>query len=586
MILSSAPKEGPSLILLEGGLTTIAFAVAFCWPRLGAVWFSHVENACGRLARRRGLSVAFVGVAALLARLAILPLFPMPIPFAPDDFSFALAADTFAAGRLTNPTPAMWTHLESVHITMTPTYMSMYFPAHGLVLAGGKVLTGHPWYGSLFMGALMCAALCWMLQAWLPPAWALLGGVLAILRLCLFSYWVNIYSGGGGTVAALGGALVLGALPRMMKRTQLRDCVLMAVGVILLATSRPFEGLLLCLPVAIVLGRWIIFESNRPAAGVLLRRAVLPLGFIIAAGAWMGYYDYRAFGNPLTPPYAVDRAEYAIAPYFVWQKARAEPVYRHPLMRTFYHRNELDDFKKVQSVGGFLPELLQKTARGLLFYAGLVLLVPLIMMRRVFMDRRMRFLVVCCLVLAVGELVQIFFIPHYVAPFTAAFYAIGLQAMRHLRVWRPGGQPVGMLLVRQTVMLCFVLAGVRLGAETLGVSLPAWPGKSAAEWYGAGPGTEGIARAQIEARLTRLPEKQLVLVRYSADHDPAVEWVYNAPDVDSSKIVWAWDMSAAENLELIRYYKDRTVWLAQPDMDAEKISPYTVSISGQFNAAQ
>jgi hypothetical protein len=305
-----------------------------------------------------------------------------------------------------------------------------------------------------------------------------------------------------------------------------------------------------------------------------LQRAILPLGLIFAAGAWMGYYDYRAFGSPLTPPYAVDRAEYAMAPYFVWQKARPEPAYRHPLMRTFYHRNELDDFKKVQSVRGFVPELLRKVARGLLFYAGLVLLVPLIMVRRVFLDRRIRFLVVCCLVLAVGELVQIFFIPHYVAPFTAAFYAIGLQAMRHLRVWRPGDLPVGMTLVRLTVTLCFVLAGVRVGAETLGVSLPAWPGKSAAEWYGAGPGTEGLARAQIESQLSQLPEQQLVLVRYSADHDPAVEWVYNAPDVDSSKIVWAWDMGEAENLELIQYYKDRTVWLAQPDIDAERISPY------------
>jgi hypothetical protein len=67
----------------------------------------------------------------------------------PDDFSFLLAADTFAHGRLANPTPAMWTHFESIHITMQPTYMSMYFPAQGLLLAAGKVLFGNPWFGIL-----------------------------------------------------------------------------------------------------------------------------------------------------------------------------------------------------------------------------------------------------------------------------------------------------------------------------------------------------------------------------------------------------------------------------------------------------
>src|ERR1700716_1600278 len=190
MVVSSVPERGPSLLLIEGCVTTITVAVAFCWPRLGSDWFSHFEHAFARLARKKSLSVALVGLAALLLRLAILPICPIPKPFIHDEFSFLLAADTYASGRLTNPTPAMWVHFETFHVTMSPTYMSMYFPAQGLVLAAGKVLTGHGWFGILVVTALMCSAICWMLQAWLPPTWALLGGILAILRLGLFSYWI------------------------------------------------------------------------------------------------------------------------------------------------------------------------------------------------------------------------------------------------------------------------------------------------------------------------------------------------------------------------------------------------------------
>jgi len=126
--------------MIEGCLTAIAFALAFCWPRLGATNFSRVERTFGRLARRKGLSVVVVGLTALMLRLAILPLSPIPKPFVQDDFSFLLAVDTFASGRLTTPTPAMWVHFETMHVTMKPTYMSMYFPAQGLVMAAGKVV--------------------------------------------------------------------------------------------------------------------------------------------------------------------------------------------------------------------------------------------------------------------------------------------------------------------------------------------------------------------------------------------------------------------------------------------------------------
>jgi hypothetical protein len=572
MVVSSTPEHGTSLLLIEGSLAAIAIAIAFCWPRLCSAWFSRIERAFCRLARRRRVSVVAVGVTALLLRLAILPLSPIPKPFMQNDFSFLLAADTFSSGRLTNPTPAMWVHFETMHITMKPTYMSMYFPAQGLVMAAGKVLMGHYWYGLLVTTALMCSAIVWMLQAWLPPPWALLGGVLAILRLGLFTYWIDSYSG-AGSISALGGALLLGALPRFMKTARLRYGLLMAVGVILLGTSRLYEGLLLCLPVLCFLGWWMIFGKNRPPAAVLIRRTAVPLALIVAAGAWMGYYNYRVFGSPTTLPYTVDRAQYAVAPYFVWQSQRPEPLYRHEVMRKFYKQNELDDFQKIHSISGFVPQTLLKAGRATLFYAGIVLLVPLIMLRRVLLDRRIRFLVVCVLVLIAGQLIEIYLVPHYIAPFTAAFYAIGLQAMRHLRFWTPGDQPVGMTLVRLTVTLCVVLAGVRLFAEPLHLNLPLWPVGWTFEWYGH-RFQSGAERARIAADLEKRPEKSLVIVRYSPDHQPLNEWVYNTADIDNSKVVWAREMDEAQNRELIDYYKDRTVWLVQPDAKPASVSLY------------
>jgi len=572
MILSPAPDRGTSLMLIEGGLTAIAVAVAFCWPSLGSGYFSRIEHLFGRVARRQGLAVATVGATALLLRLAILPLCPIPNPFIPNDFSFLLASDTFASGRLTNQTPAMWTYFESIHITMKPTYMSMYFPAQGLVLAAGRVLLGHSWYGVLCASALMCAAICWMLQAWLPPTWAVLGGMLAVLRLGLFSYWINTYSG-GGAIAALGGALLLGALPRFMRTVRLRYSLLLATGLILLATTRPYEGILLCIPVAAVLGHWLIRGKNRPAPTVLLRRAAAPLAMIVAAGAWMAYYDYRAFGSPVTPPYTIDRATYGMAPYFVWQSQHPEPVYRYAVMRRFYYEKELSDFKKIHTPSGFLPQTLYKAMSGVVFFAGIALLPPLIMLRRLLMDHRVRFLVVCVLVLTAGMVIEIFLVPHYLAPFTSVFYAVGLQAMRHLRLWSPGGQPVGVGMVRLIVLSCIVLAALRTCAEPLHLKLAEWPVSQWIDtWYG--PGQFGAERTHISAGLEQLPGKQLVIVRYSSSHDPYDEWVYNAADIDGSKVIWAREMDSADDRDLLRYYRDRRVWLVQPDLQPARISPY------------
>jgi len=562
----------PSLLLIEFGLAFIATAVAFCWPRIGSRWILAIERTFALLARRRGLSVFVVGLSALLLRLIILPLSPIPQPSSPDEFSNLLAADTFASGRLANPPHPMWIHFESFHIDQKPTYMSMYFPAQGFVLAAGKFVAGHPWYGVLASSALMCAVICWMLQGWLPPGWALFGGMLAVLRLGLFSYWVDSYW--GGAVAAIAGALVLGALPRLRRSFRTRDFLWMALGIALLANSRPYEGLLVCIPALAALG-WRLRKAQHPPVSALIRRIAPGAALLILTVAFMGYYNYRVFGNAFTPPYAVNRAAYASAPHFIVQSPRPEPIYRHAVMREYYSRWELDRFLKSRTLSGFLEESGMKLVIAELFFLGFALVVPLVLLPRALGDRRIRFLAIAGLVFAAGLGIETWFIPHYAAPFTAGFYAILLQCMRHLRAWRPGGQPSGLLLVRAIPVICLALAGLRLYAHPLHIEVDGYPNKA---WYG-GTRPLGLKRAQLLKKLESFGGQQLAIVRYGPGHSIFDEWVYNAADIDKSKVVWARDMDAANNLELVRYFKDRKVWLVEPDFEPPKLSPYSIDLT-------
>jgi len=429
----------------------------------------------------------------------------------------------------------------------------MYHPAQGLVLAAGKTLFQHPWFGVCLSVGAMCAAICWMLQGWFSPGWALYGGVLVVLRLGVFTYWMNSYW--GGAVAATGGALVLGALPRLMRRVHVGTALILGFGLAILANSRPFEGFLLSLPVAGALLFWA-FGKKHPPMWSLCRRLALPvLVVLLLTAAAMGYYNWRVFGNPLTPPYQINRAAYAVAPYFLWQSPRPEPVYHHKVLRDFYLSYELPLFQKARTFSGFLDGVGTRILAVLFFYLGPVLMLPLITLRRTLRDRRRRFLILAGVIFFAGLLACAFTAVHYLAPATALIFAIVVGATRRLRAWRPQGQPVGVLLVRAIPCMCLALLLVRVASI-------------------AANRTMDPPRTQVRHFLEKQPGRQLAVVRYGAGHDVFHEWVYNAADIDASPVIWARDMSVAENRELLDYYKDRKVWLVEPDQTPPKVAPY------------
>ncbi len=518
------------------------------------------------------LACAGILILTLGLRAALLPWMPIPKPIIHDEFSYLLAADTYAHGRLVNPAHPFWQHFETFQVIGQPVYASKYQPLQGLALAAGEKFFHEPWIGVWLSMGLLCASMCWMLQGWISLRWALAGAVLFAVRVGVFSYWMNSYE--GGAVPGIGGALALGALPRIARGGKFGHAITWALGIGILALSRPYDAAVVGLATGAIL-LWWLRKSAEPFPALLRRVAIPALLVLAAVAAAIGYNDFRVTGSAMTLPYVLHDSQYVVASMFAFLPLSSVPNYRHAAMREFYADSNVSMWKDVRSEP--LTQMLAKLSIFNNFFFGFwPVTIPLLLWPSALdsTEARLTALLLGVLLLAVFPLIAV--VPHYAAAFAGVVSLRFVQNWSRLSAWKPSGKPVGRWLAISVAGLYAVaFCNSTQGLIRHGESPAMLSGQdSMSRRFGERDVEFGYVRDSIAIRLAKMPRKQIVLVRYAPGHNVQNEWVYNAAEIDASPVVWAHEMGSAQDGPFLEYFHDRQAWLLEPDQSPPKLTLY------------
>lgn len=457
---------------------------------------------------------------------------PRPQPLFHDEFSYLLAADTFARGRLANPIPPAWEHFESFQVLLQPSYASKYPPGQGMALALGLMLTGDALIGVWLAGAAASLGAWWLVRAIGSRKSALASGLLVATH-PLIMEWSRCYW--GGTIAMAGGCLLLGGALRWIHRPSIGAGLTTGLGLAVLANSRPFEGAMVSMAIGVVLvfrlasmGRW---REQLPAAATML--AVLG-----ACATWLGAYNHAVTGNAINFPYVEYERQYAVTPALMFLPAPREPVFRVPVMREYYTDWERPQYLRHRSwstLPAVLAEKLWKYAQAL-FRSPLL---ALVMLAGLWTGRRSwagRMVIAACVAGILAGISGLWAHSHYLAPAMGALVILAIFGVRAMGAWSN------------------VAAGVVIATQ---VAATAW-------WLVqlSRHGDDGFQyrRAELIEELKSLGGRHLVLVRNDPGAWIHMDWVYNGADPASEVVLFGRDLGAERNGALLRAYPGRELW--------------------------
>ncbi len=502
-----------------------------------------------------------------------------PIPYVHDEFAYLLGADTFSKCRITNPTHPMWEHFETFHVIQKPTYQSKYPPASSLFMSIGFLTTGHAIAGVWLAGCLAVMTICWMLTLYMPARWAVFGGFIVAMHPTITCIWSQNYW--GGSVALLGGALLIGGAKKLVKRWDYSGGLIMGMGALILFHSRPFEGGLLFVVFSgmLILNSWRVYilriDKMRIVKAVVLVMIILIITLISLAlynnaltgnaltfphRLWKAAYQNNNISNPRIARYQgsnplsfIMRSERVIAffigfwialPFMILQWPSERPILRRLIYALFF----------IIILGFAFPQM------NLRPYAmiGLLLVFQSMLMVQSSRKTEAKFLA--------GTLLFVVFIglaytrgwPHYFAPVAPILFILISLAVRHISK----GKLLG--FIPGKIIMPLLLSAIIWNAVT---AVHGHPKLEPSRWDKLSVYvTPSWSRDRILLmdHLKKIAGKHLIIVHYPESYNIHCEWVYNKADIDNERIVWAHDLGPEKNIELISYFSDRHIWLFNP----------------------
>ena len=515
---------------------------------------------------RRSATLSVVAAAALSLTLAVVGTAAdrWPLPRAFDEFSYVLAGETFASGRLTNQPYPLPEAVQTIHVLHQPTYSSKYLPGHGLFLALGSALGGSPRLGQWLAFAVMGASLFWMLTAWFSRGAAFLTMSLFILVLA-DTDWASGYWGASEAVA--GSALVFGAIGRLRNGPRAALGVLTGAGALLLALTRPLEGLAVSILPAGYLAWWVLF-GNATERKPRLTRFALPCALMLALGmTFLAAHNKAVTGDATRLAYAQYEKGAPGAPPFIWQSVN---VPRGELRPNEQARLRID----LGSYHGMRENWLasmwaRATAQSLGFYLphaafGLVLLLLPLAWRR----RSLWLLAASAAAVGIAIGMSSFYLPHYLAPALPPLlilYTVSCGLAARIK-W--SGHRVGRAAITG---LALTLAG--FGVWRLFSRTPL-------EQAMTRPTHWTRQREAIAQRIQAEPGKHVVFVRYAPSYKSQNEWVQNGADLRRADLLWVHDLGEPANAALRQYEMDRSAWLVtvRGGTQPAELAPYDAPV--------